>query len=457
MNAIVQTAVSAALNPSADLSAFRASDAYAARVKELENEGLSTSDAQAAADSEMIEQAPERTIAQGETFAVGNFESGRLVSRVSSEWFSRPDDERFTSLADLYAHTKKSADESRSTLLDVRGINVNASRENPDRLTLAFADDTRGGQVQTDIAPTHWSFSQLASLLGVPAGYMRKLPAPIAGINLQYALANFREEMIKAYIRQNGRTELRAATGPTYGRIHDHELVAAVQALAGDGRGETRWKIPGVLDWSTMRYDPFAPVTKESTTLFASDRDVFLFLVDDTHPIEIGKLANGEPDVVFRGFYAWNSEVGSKTIGLAAFYMRAACQNRNLWGVEGFREFTFKHSSGAPSRFARETMPALESFSNQGTSALLAGVNAAKSAIVAKTDDERGEFLARQGFSKPQAKTIIDSVLGEEGKAPESVWDFVQGITATARKEGHQDERIELERKAGKLLDKVAA
>lgn len=401
-------------------------------------------------------QGIERTVKPGETFAVDTSRGGHN-GRVSSEWYSRPDDQRFTSLDALYQHTKQAADESRATLLDVRGIRVDASRDNPERLNLSFPDETRGGLMQADIAPTHWSFSQLASLLGVPAGYLRKLPAPIAGINLQYALANFREELVKAYIRQNGRTELRAATGPTYGRILDHALVSAFQKVAGNGTGDTRWKIPGVLDWSTMRYNPFAEVTKESTTLFASDRDVFLFLVDDTHPITIGKLPNGDDDVVFRGVYAWNSEVGSKTIGVAAFYMRGVCQNRNLWGVEGFREFTFKHSSGAPARFAAEILPALESFSNQGTQRLLAGVRAAKGAIVANTDEQRTEFLAKQGFTKPETRSIIETVLREEQKAPESVWDFVQGITAVARKEGHQDERLDFEKRAGKLLDKVAA
>jgi hypothetical protein len=37
------------------------------------------------------------------------------------------------------------------------------------------------------------------------------------------------------------------------------------------------------------------------------------------------------------------------------------------------------------------------------------------------------------------------------------VWDFVQGITAAARSVTHQDDRVALERRAGKLLDKVAA
>ena len=66
-------------------------------------------------------------------------------------------------------------------------------------------------------------------------------------------------------------------TGPDYGRIWDHELVAAVMTIAGNGTGDTRWKVPGVLDWATMTHNPFVDVTKDTTTLYASDRDVFLF------------------------------------------------------------------------------------------------------------------------------------------------------------------------------------
>ena len=45
-------------------------------------------------------------------------------------------------------------------------------------------------------------------------------------------------------------------TGPDYGRIWDHELVAAVMKIAGNGTGDTRWKVPGVLDWATMTHNP---------------------------------------------------------------------------------------------------------------------------------------------------------------------------------------------------------
>ena len=42
------------------------------------------------------------------------------------------------------------------------------------------------------VPPTHWSFSQLASLVEAPATYLRRLPALLAGINLQYGLSTHR-------------------------------------------------------------------------------------------------------------------------------------------------------------------------------------------------------------------------------------------------------------------------
>lgn len=51
---------------------------------------------------------------------------------------------------------------------------------------------------------------------------------------------------------------------------------------------------------------------------------------------------------------------------------------------------------------------------------------------------------------------MIDACLNEEGRPPASVWDFVQGITATARSITHTDDRIAVEEKAGKLLAKAA-
>lgn len=375
---------------------------------------------------------------------------GQRVGRVSSEWFSRPDDERFLSLSDLGRTVRDRSERSRTRTVESALIHVEANPTDPERLSLILPG------AAAPIAPTHWSFGQLASLVGAPAAYLRQLPAALAGINLQYGLTSHRAEQIKAFEIEEGRVELRAVTGPDYGRIHDYELVEAIQRIAGDGTGDTRWKVPGVLDWSTGIYNPRVDVSKDTTTLYASDRDVFVFLVDDLNPIEAGRLPDGSPDLFFRGFYAWNSEVGAKTLGIASFYLRAVCQNRMLWGVEDFEEITIRHSKYAASRFAHEAAPALLNFADSSPMPFVNGIRAARERIVAHTDEDRSEFLRRRGFSKAETGKIIDTVLAEEGRPPESVFDFAQGITAVARDKPHQDARLDLEAKAKKLMDRAA-
>ncbi|NEK20294.1 DUF932 domain-containing protein [Rhizobium leguminosarum] len=375
---------------------------------------------------------------------------GQRIGRVSSEWFSRPDDERYLSLSELHHAVKSRADHARARTVESSAIRVEATRDNAERLELIVPGDRQ------PIAPTHWSYGQLCSLVGAPATYMRQLPAPLAAINLQHGLLSHRAVLVKTLEMDDGRVELRAVTGPEYGRIWDHELVAAVMKIAGDGTGDTMWKVPGLLDWACMIHNPFVDITKDTTTLYASDRDVFVFLVDDTHPIEAGRLPNGEPDLFFRGFYAWNSEVGSKTLGIASFYLRAVCANRNIWGSENFEEISIRHSKFAAERFAHEAAPALTSFANSSPAAFVAGIRAARERIVACNDEDRQTFLRRRGFSKSETGKIIETVLSEEGRPPESIFDFVQGITALSRDKTNQDTRLELEGKAKKLLEQAS-
>jgi hypothetical protein len=380
------------------------------------------------------------TLTQNEQPVSGGFRvdvsRGERIGRVSSEWFSRPDDERYLSLTDLYDAVRRRAERAQTRTVESRAVRVEASRDSAERLALIVPGRDE------PVAPTHWSFGQLCTLVGAPSSYMRQLPAPLAGINLQHGLLSHRAELVKTLEADDGRVELRAVTGPDYGR-------------AGNGTGDTRWKVPGVLDWNTMTHNPFVDITNDTTTLYASDRDVFLFLVDDTHPIEAGHLPDGSPDLYFRGFYCWNSEVGSKTLGIASFYLRAVCMNRNLWGVENFEEITIRHSKFAAQRFAHEAAPALTSFADSSPAPFIAGIKAARERIVARTNDDRETFLRKRGFSKSETAKIVETVLHEEGRPPESVFDFVQGITALARGKAHQDARLELEGRAKRLLERA--
>jgi hypothetical protein len=147
---------------------------------------------------------------------------GANVDRVSSEWFSRPDDERYLSLDDLFASVKDRAERSRTRTVESAAIRVEADRDNPEKLGLVLPD------ADEPIAPTHWSFGQLSSLVGAPAAYLRQLPASLAGINLQYGLSTHRAEQIKTLETDNGRIDLRAVTGPDYGRYLNSQAVSPV-------------------------------------------------------------------------------------------------------------------------------------------------------------------------------------------------------------------------------------
>ncbi len=54
-------------------------------------------------------------------------------------------------------------------------------------------------------------------------------------------------EQVKTLEMEDGCVELQAVMGPDYGGIYDHELVSAVQCIAGNGTGDMRWKVPGIL------------------------------------------------------------------------------------------------------------------------------------------------------------------------------------------------------------------
>jgi hypothetical protein len=124
---------------------------------------------------------------------------------------------------------------------------------------------------------------------------------------------------------------------------------------------------------------------------------------------------------------------------MASFYLRAVCMNRNIWGAEGFEELTIRHTKFAADRFAHEAAPALAQFARSSPALFVAGVKAARERIVAHKDEDREDFLSKRGFSRPDTLKIIQTVLDEEGRPPESIFDFVQGITALARAKPHQD------------------
>jgi hypothetical protein len=63
----------------------------------------------------------------------------------------------------------------------------------------------------------------------------------------------------------------------------------------------------------------------------------------------------------------------------------------------------------------------LTNFANLSTEPFVAGIEAARNRTVARSDEGLKGFLRKHGFSKSETAKIVETVLQEEGRPPESL------------------------------------
>ena len=93
----------------------------------------------------------------------------------------------------------------------------------------------------------------------------------------------------------DGGSELRSINGPNYGRVYDADVVDALVHRFGDSV-TGQWRVPG-------EFGHQVTVDKGNTTLFASDRDMFVSLADEENRIEIPKPARRPLRLVRPGLF----------------------------------------------------------------------------------------------------------------------------------------------------------
>ena len=194
-------------------------------------------------------------------------------------------------------------------------------------------------------------------------------------------------------------------------------------------------------------------ITKDNTTLYASDRDMFVFLADEVNRIEVPNRREGRAGSMARGFFVWNSEVGSSTFGVGMFLFDFVCCNRIVWGAQEYKEIRIRHTAGAPHRFIEEVAPAIEAMAQSSTTSISQAIAAAQ----LKRVDDVDKFLANRKYSAGRVAAIKEAHLQDEGRPMESLWDVTTGVTAFARSIKHQDERVALERDGGQILELATA
>lgn len=359
------------------------------------------------------------------------------VLDLHRQWASRPADQRFTSLTEMQAKLHARRAISRAVVTSSRALRAVPTADNKGLQVVSKAG--------VPYAPTHWAFGQLASLVGAPAGYLRSLPAPVAADCVNYGLQVERDAQdIGVLITGGGENTLRAATGPQYGRIWNTDIVDTLVDRFGDGVNG-QWRVPG--EWGRR-----VVVNRDNTTLYAGDRDLFIFLCDEDNRLPVATRAGGQSDTLARGFLISNSEEGSATLQFKAFLFDYVCGNRIIWGAQEVANVKIRHTASAPDRYVDEVVPQILAYSDSATTGIVDRVKLAQQTKVDKLD----EFLANR-FGPRVADRIVAAHDVDEHRPMESVWDVITGVTAYARSLPFQGDRVVLEAEAGKLLDLVEA
>lgn len=359
------------------------------------------------------------------------------LTQASRQWATRPDEERFTSLTAMSAHFHAERAISRATVVSSRQLR--AVPNGADGLMI----EGPGGH---GYAPTHWAMNQAAQLVGAPAAYLRTLPAPVAADCLNYGFQVERDAMdVGVLLTKNGSATLRAMTGPRYGRIWNGDVVDALIDRFGDGvAGDFR--VPGIFGRELSQ------VSTANTTLFAGDRDMFVFLADEKNRIELPNRRDGKAGELARGFFVSNSEVGAGTLRVKTFLFDYVCANRIVWGAHELEEIAIRHTASAPDRFVEEVAPALLAYSQASAGSVERVLTSAQRTKVDKVE----EFLAKR-FGPKVGQRVAAAHMADEGRPIETIWDVVTGATAYARSIPWTAERVEFETTAGELLDMVDA
>ncbi|MEZ5359663.1 MAG: hypothetical protein R3F48_12660 [Candidatus Zixiibacteriota bacterium] len=349
------------------------------------------------------------------------------LDRAYREWVTRPVDQRFASLEDLYEFTKKRKNSSLEKVKSLDTIHLEKAHN---------GEITINGSQEPAIL-SHWAFGQLCSRLKAPAKYLRTLSPEMARNCLQYGLQNSSEAckllLRNPYTNGHGDTQRFASafTGPSYGRIWDSYVVESLmRSTKGSG-----WHIPR------------SSLVTDHRGLYASDRDMFAFMINDENPIEV------ENAIFSRGFFVWNSETGSATFGLTTFLYNHMCDNHLVYGAEQIKDLRIFHRKYAVENFQREAIPHLNRFleNHKFQDNVKDTIAIAMKSKVANTLDDTLKWFKNRPFTKKEITNAWENGLAT-GEDVTTRWGMIQGFTSYAQTIPYIDKKVNLERRAGGLL-----
>ena len=189
--------------------------------------------------------------------------------------------------------------------------------------------------------------------------------------------------------------------------------------------------------------------------LFASDHDFFLFMVNPERQIDAGYPDHG----LMRGVMMWNSEVGAASFGIAKFAFDHVCSNLIIWSARDYQEIRIRHVGDADDRAFAGIQVKMIEYANESASDIEAKIKAARNLVLGATKEEAIDAVLGFATKKriPLARKSLESAYDIAEKnprygSPRTPWAITNGLTELSQQSGFADERMDLDRAAGKIL-----
>lgn len=368
-------------------------------------------------------------------------------------WADRPADERFSSLTEL-----RDAVAERDRISAEKYVEPSTLA----RLTPTVHDArklTLAAPTGSEASLTHWSAGQYLSALEIPRPFLAKLTTDVATDVVRDRLQRAHDQIPnRLFLAQNGDNVVRAFHGTRYERLWDVEIADVLLKHL-----DSRWRNP------VAYKDGKWGAELVPSGLYASDRDMFIFMIDGGDRIDAGPRAQ-----LHHGFFVSNSEVGAGSFEVTQFLFNEVCGNNIVWGAQDIFEVRARHTASVRTVFdgfsawvrrgaGVDVGADIQSMVRDAMSdpfAAPASLKRDDEGLIMKADPIVNR-LGRLGFSLTDVRAADRAIQIEEqvdGKMPTgSRWDWLQGFTAVARQRPTVDSRLELEKRAAKAFLPVAA